>query len=210
MVEHADKKLVARLLKGDRRSFDAFFNSYFLRLYRFALVRLDHDHDLAEETAQEVLCQAISKMATYRGEASLYAWLCTFCRHEISKQWKASKRARGDTALREDDPEIQAALESLLSVTSYSPDAALYQSEVSRLVKVALDHLPALYSDALEGKYVHGLSVREIAQRIGKSSKAVESILTRAREAFRDSFRSLIHEEQRDPQGGQCLSSEIE
>jgi len=197
MVEHADKKLVARLLKGDRRSFDAFFNGYFLRLYRFALVRLDYDHDLAEETAQEVLCQAISKMATYRGEASLYAWMCTFCRHEISKQRKASKRARGDTALREDDPEIQAALESLLSATSYNPDVALYQAEVSRLVKVALDHLPALYADALESKYVHGMSVREIAKRIGRSSKAVESILSRAREAFRDSFRSLVHEEQR-------------
>jgi RNA polymerase sigma-70 factor (ECF subfamily) len=197
MAEHADKKLVARLLKGDRRSFDAFFNGYFLRLYRFALVRLDYDHDLAEETAQEVLCQAISKMATYRGEASLYAWMCTFCRHEISKQWKASRRARGDTALREDDPEIQAALESLLSAASYNPDVALYQSEVSRLVKVALDNVPALYADTLESKYVHGMSVREIAKRIGRSSKAVESILSRAREAFRDSFRTLIHEEQR-------------
>ena len=197
MVEHADKKLVARLLKGDRRSFDAFFNSYFLRMYRFALVRMDHDHDLAEETAQEVLCQAISKMATYRGEASLYAWMCTFCRHEISKQWKASKRALGDTALREDDPEIQAALESLLSATSYNPDVALYQTEISRLVKVALDNVPALYADALESKYVHGMSVREIAKRVGRSSKAVESILSRAREAFRDSFGTLIHEEQR-------------
>ena len=54
------------------------------------------------------------------------------------------------------------------------------------------------------------VSQAEIAQRIGKSSKAAESILTRAREAFRDSFRSLIHEEQRDLQGGQCLSSVIE
>ncbi len=210
MVEHADKELVARLLDGDRRSFDAFFHTYYLRLYRFALVRLDHDHDLAEETAQVVLCQAISKMATYRGEASLYAWLCTFCRHEISKQWKASKRARGNTALREDDPEIQAALESLLSATSYSPDIALYQTEVSRLVKVTLDNLPALYADTLESKYVHGLSVREIAKRIGKSSKATESILTRARNAFRDSFRSLIHEDHQDSQGGRCMSSVIE
>ncbi len=210
MVEHADRKLVERLLKGDRRAFDAFFNSYFHRLYRFALARLDYDHDLAEETAQVVLCQAISKMATYRGEASLYAWMCTFCRHEISKQWKARKRAQGDTGLSEDDPEIQAALESLLSVTSHDPDVALYQTEISRLVKVALDHLPALYADTLECKYVHGLSVREIARRIGKSNKAAESILTRAREAFRDSFRSLIHEQQTELQAGQCLSSVLE
>ena len=62
MKENADKKLAKRLLEGDRKSFDAFFNSYFPRLYRFALVRVDYDHDLADETAQVVLCQAISKI----------------------------------------------------------------------------------------------------------------------------------------------------
>lgn len=210
MQENADKKLVARLLKGDSRSFDAFFNGYFPRIYRFALVRLDHDHDLAEETAQIVLCQAISKMSTYRGEAPLFSWLCTFSRHEIWKQRKARGRAQGDTPLSEDDPEIRSALESLLSATSDDPDVAVYQAELSRLVNVALDHLPALYADSLESKYVHGHSVREIADRIGKSEKATESVLTRARAAFRDCFESLIHEERQDLEGGQRLSSVFE
>lgn len=207
MRVNADKKLAERLLDGDRKSFDAFFNGYFPRLYRFALVRLDNDHDLADETAQIVLCQAISKMATYRGEAPLFAWLCTFCRHEISKQWKARKRAQGDTPLSEDDPAVRAALESLLSTSSNDPDAALYQSEISRLVIVALDNLPGLYADTLESKYVHDLSVNEIGVRIGKSTKATESILTRARAAFRESFRSLVQDEL---PGGSWVTSIIE
>jgi len=144
MGEHADLKLVSRLLKGDQRAFDAFFASNYPRLYRFALARLDNDHDLADETAQNVLCQAISKMSTYRGEAALLAWLFTFCRHEISKQRKARKRAQGDTPLREDDPAIRSALESLLASTSDDPDTAVYQSEIARLVKVTLDYLPSL------------------------------------------------------------------
>lgn len=190
MQQKADKQLVLRLLDGDRRSFDAFFNNYYPRLYRFALLRLNYDRDLAEETAQVVLCQAISKMTTYRGEAPLFAWLCTFCRYEISKQRKAVSRAQGDTPLSEDDPSVRAAMESLLSVND--PDVLLYQAEISRLVKVALDHLPALYADTLEFKYVRELSVKDIGRRIGKSQKATESILTRARAAFRDCFRSLI------------------
>lgn len=194
MKANADKKLAKRLLDGDRVSFDVFFNSYFPRLYRFALVRLGYDHDLADETAQAVLCQALSKLSTYRGEAPLFAWLCTFCRYEISKQRKARARAQGDTPLTEDDPSVRAALESLLSVSSDDPDVAVYQEELSRLVKVALDHLPALYADSLESKYVHGLSVSEIGDRIGKSAKATESILTRARVAFRECFRSLIQD----------------
>ena len=184
MQQDIDKKLVVRLLDGDRQSFDAFFNSYYPRLYRFALMRLNYDRDLAEETAQVVLCQAISKMHTYRGEAPLFAWLCTFCRYELSKQRKAAARAQGDNLLCEDDPTVRAALESLLAVTGDDPDLRLYQEEISRLVKVALDYLPALYADTLEYKYVHDLSVRDIARRIGKSPKATESILTRARSSF--------------------------
>ena len=181
MGDHADLKLAARLIRGDQRAFDAFFASFFPRLYRFALVRLDNDHDLAEETAQSVLCQAISKLSTYRGEAALFSWLCTFCRHEISKQWKARKRSQGDTPLREDDPSVRAALESLLATTGDSPDAAVHQDEIARLVKVTLDHLPTVYADALEMKYIQELPVRDIAGRIGKSAKATESTLTRAR-----------------------------
>lgn len=197
MQHHADSKLASRLLKGDRASFELYFNSYFPRIYRFALVRLGHDHDLAEETAQVVLCQALSKMSTYRGEAPMFSWLCTFTRYEISRQVKARGRAQGDAELREDDPAVRAALESLLSTSSNDPDVAAYQQELGRLVQVTLDYLPSLYADALESKYVNGDPVRLIAARIGKSEKATESILTRARAAFRDAFETLVAEEQK-------------
>jgi RNA polymerase sigma-70 factor (ECF subfamily) len=199
MKQSADKKLAARLIKGDSRSFDVFFNSYFPRIYRFALSRLNNDHNLAEDTAQNVLCQALSKISTYRGEAPLFSWLCTFCRYEISKQLRARGCTPGNTALIDDNPAVRSALESLLSSSKDDPDVQAYQAELSGLVRVALDHLPALYADTLECKYVHGYSVRFIANRIGKSEKATESILTRARLAFRDCFVTLINHQQYDP-----------
>jgi RNA polymerase sigma-70 factor (ECF subfamily) len=194
MLEIADKQLAKRILEGDQTSFDVFFNTYYPRLFRFALSRLDDDRDLADETAQLVLCQAISKLKTYRGEAPLFTWLCTFCRHEVSKQRKARHRAQGDTPLTEDDPDVLAALNSLLAISSSDPDVAVYQSEVRRLVQVSMDHLPSLYADALEAKYVRDLTVEQIASLIGKSPKATESILTRARAAFRECFQTLAKE----------------
>lgn len=77
-------------------------------------------------------------------------------------------------------------------------------------MKVALDQLPALYADSLESKYVHGLSVQEIGARIGKSMKATESILTRARSAFRECFRTLIQAEKEWQSESQQLSSIFE
>jgi RNA polymerase sigma-70 factor (ECF subfamily) len=210
MQQYADKKLVERLLEGDGPSFDVFFNTYFPRIYRFALTRLDLDHNLAEDTAQIVLCQAISKMSTYRGEAPLFSWLCTFCRYEISKQRKTRGFGPYQAKLAEDSPAVQSALDSLLSATGDDPDVAAYQAELNQLVKVTLDQLPALYADTLECKYVHGHSVRDIASRIGKSEKATESILTRARNAFRECFATLIHEESKNQDEINRLSSVFE
>ena len=210
VTKNADLKLAKRLLKGDQASFDVFFKTYYPRLYRFALTRLDDDADLADETAQVVLCQALSKMATYRGEAALFTWLCTFCRYEISKQRKARARAQGDRPLVEDDPVIRSALDSLLSESASDPDVEVYAGELQRLVSVTLDHLPSLYADALESKYVHECSVREIAERIGKSEKATESVLTRAREAFRDSFTALVAEERALPDGTARVTAILE
>jgi len=112
VAEH-DRLLVKRLVRGDERAFEEFFDAYFPRLYRFALVRLDGDEDAAEEVAQATLCKVIGKLSTYRGEAALFTWLCTFCRHEISAFCKRSRRRPSRLELREEIPEIRAALESL-------------------------------------------------------------------------------------------------
>ena len=58
-------------------------------------------------------------------------------------------------------------------------------------ILTTLDYLPAPYGDVLEWKYLRDMSMEEIAGRLGRSPKAVESLLTRARDAFRDSFATL-------------------
>ena len=88
-------------------------------------------------------------------------------------------------------PEVLGALDSLWSVVGDGPEDSLCRKEVTRLVQVALDRLPPRYASALEWKYLEGLSVREIAEKLEVSAKAAESVLTRARIAFRDAFVSL-------------------
>jgi len=179
------------LLAGDERAFDEFFEGSFPGLFRFALPRVEGNEDAAEEVAQATLCKAISKIATFRGEASLFTWLCAFCRHEISAYHRARGRTAGEIDLIEEHPGVRAALESL-GVASEGPDRVLARREISRLVQVVLDRLPAHYGNALELKYIEDRSVREIAERLGLSPKAAESLLTRAREAFRDGFAELM------------------
>ena len=56
---------------------------------------------------------------------------------------------------------------------------------------MTIDYLPDRYGDALEWKYIQELSVHEIAAAIEVSPKAAESLLSRAREAFRDAFAAV-------------------
>ena len=74
-----DMDLARRLRAGEESAFDAFFAEYFPRVYRFARTRLGGDEDAAEEVAQTTLIKALAKVGTYRGEAALFTWLCTFC-----------------------------------------------------------------------------------------------------------------------------------
>ena len=186
-----DRGLVRRMLSGDERAFDELFDGHFPGLYRFALTRLNHDEDAAEDVAQATLCKAITKLSTYRGEAALFTWLCTFCRHEISAWYRKNRMKVQPVDLIEEDPEVRAALESSAG-TFEGPATAFDRAEAGRLVQVALDQLPPHYGHALEWKYLEGLSVKEIASRLELSPKAAESLLTRAREAFRDGFSTLI------------------
>ena len=69
---HIDVALTRQILGGDERAFRQLFDSFFPRLYRFALVRLRGDHDSANEVVQLTFCKAIERLDSYRGEAALY------------------------------------------------------------------------------------------------------------------------------------------
>jgi RNA polymerase sigma-70 factor (ECF subfamily) len=188
--EHDDARLVRRLLDRDEAAFEEFFEAMYPALYRFALARLDGRREAAEDVAQTTLYRAIGKLKTYRGEASLLTWLCTFCRHEIFAYTKAHRHVTKVVPI-DDAPEIRAALESLHAVESTDPHVALDRQQQASLVQRVLDQLPTHYGSVLEWKYIEELPVQEIAERLGIRLPAAESLLARARRAFREALLSV-------------------
>lgn len=186
-----DRALVSRMRRGDDRAFDEYFERYFQSVYRFALSRLGGDTELAKEIAQATICTGIEKLDGYRGEASLFTWLCAICRHEITGHFRKLGRRPIEVELPEEGTIGRAALESLVAVRE-DPEQVALRNEIGRLVHVTVDHLPPHYQNALTWKYVEGLSVDEIAARLELSTKAAESVLTRARASFRDAYASLV------------------
>lgn len=190
MADEDDRALVRRLLRGDEAAFDLFVGEYYPRLYRFALPRVGSSPEVAQDVVQTTFEKVIPRLGSYRGEAALFTWMCSFCRFQIAAHFRQLGRGAPEVRLAEDAPEVRAALESLAALDD-GPAELLEREELSRLVRVVLDQLPIRYGNALDWKYIQGLSVREIATRLGTSPKAAESLLTRARQAFRDGFSAV-------------------
>jgi RNA polymerase sigma-70 factor (ECF subfamily) len=185
-LEPGDRALAERMLAGDEEAFEEFFEGHFPGLYRFALRRL-RDPELTRDVVQSAICKAIANLRSYRGEATLAAWLFTICRYEINAHFRRRKRRPSAVELVEEEPSVRAALDSLPAAFP-GPEEALDDKEVAELVHATLDRLPPRYGQVLEWKYLDGVPVKEIAGRLQLGAKAAESLLTRARKAFRDGF----------------------
>jgi RNA polymerase sigma-70 factor (ECF subfamily) len=188
---HVDKALAKRIMAGDEKAFRETFDRFFPRLYRFALVRLDHDRQATTEVVQQTFCKAIEKLSSYRGEASLYAWFHRICHNTLVDHCRRRNIRSSKVVLFEDARDPRELLEALSAPASEQPESRASYRDLGRLVQTTLDHLPDRYGDALELKYVEGLSVKEIAVHMDIGPKAVESLLTRARVAFREAFLAL-------------------
>jgi len=185
-----DRALAARVAASDKTAFDQFFREYFPRLFRFTLLRVNNNPDLAEEIVQRTMCIVVRKMGTYRGEALMFTWLCQICRNEMHAVLKQRHVEINDGIPIEDHPDVQAALESI-SGNDHRPETEQRRAEIARFVRMTLEYLPTNYATALEMKYIQGNSVAEIGDVLGVGPKAAESVLSRARAAFKEGFRSM-------------------
>ena len=120
-VVHSDRAIANRLLKGDEAAFRELFDSFFPKLYRFALARLDGNQDEAKEVVQQTFCKAFERLDSYRGEASLYGWMCQICRNNIIDLGRRRQREFQQVALLEEDGTIQSILETLSAPASEQP-----------------------------------------------------------------------------------------
>lgn len=187
-----DAALIAAMLAGDEAAFRVFFETYFPRVYRFALPRVGNDAEACKEVVQSTLVKAMRALGNFRGEAALFSWLCQICRRQIADYLRAHKRHHQNVVLIDDTPGLREALESIAAPASDEPLQGYGTAETRRLVQSVLDRLPARYGDVLEWKYIEGRSVEEIGALLGVGQAAAQSLLARARVAFREALETVF------------------
>jgi RNA polymerase sigma-70 factor (ECF subfamily) len=184
-----ERELMDRMQAGEESAFDVFAERYISGLYRFALRRLAGDRELVSDVVQSTVCKVIEKLGSYRAEAPLFTWLCAVCKNEIAAHFRRLERRPREVGLEEEHAQVDAA--SALSPPPAGIEERLDLLERRERVHIALDRVPPAYARAVEWRYLEGVPVTEIARRLGTSYKAAESLLSRARNAFRLSYESL-------------------
>jgi RNA polymerase sigma-70 factor (ECF subfamily) len=171
-----DAQLISAVLRKDRKATAEFVARCSDWLYPFVWRRLSPCTDMLEDLMQEILISAWQNLSSFRGEAGLRAWILGIARHKVDDYYR---RRIDETELNEDDvtasePELKIQIEEHL-------DAAADRERVQRV----LARLPEAYGLALIWRYRDAKSLREMADLTGKTEKAIERLLARARETFK-------------------------
>jgi RNA polymerase sigma-70 factor (ECF subfamily) len=185
-----DTAVARRIAGGDVAAWGAFFDRCAPWAYRFAYHHLAGNHADAEDLCSDIMMAAARSIGRYDGKrGTLDVWLLGLARHRLAR---FCRRRRVEMPL---VPDVaKAGVQAANPVPDHAADATLHRAVVNR----ALASLPQRQAAVLIGKYVTGHTVEELAAQMGSTPKAIESLLSRARAAFRCAFSALL----KDGSGG--------
>ena len=85
-----DGELVSHILAGSHEHFDLLYESYFPRVYRFALKRL-RDPAEAEDVTQEVFFTVFRALASFEGKSTLLVWIFGITRNTVNRRFRGNR-----------------------------------------------------------------------------------------------------------------------
>ena len=83
----SDEELVEEILGGSVEAFSLLYETYFPRVYRFAVKRL-RDTGEAEDVTQEVFLTVFNVLASFRGQSSLLVWIFGITRNTVNRRFR--------------------------------------------------------------------------------------------------------------------------
>ncbi len=175
-----EKQLVKQILNEDKKAVEKFYKEFQGPLFSFIAKRVKNNRD-AEDITQETLISALNSLPNFNFNSSLFSWICAIAKHEIADFYRKRKLK---TILFSKMPFLQNWADEALG-----PQGEYLKDELKEEIKYVLENLTEGYSKILRLKYIEGMTMKKIAQKLSITAKAVEMRLYRARKKFKKAWR---------------------
>jgi RNA polymerase sigma-70 factor (ECF subfamily) len=175
-----DSALRRAVLAGDESAWRAWYDECFDALFAYVLWRCVGLRDVADEVVQETWLTAVRRVRRFDPAAGPFiGWLRGIAANLLRNRFRAVRRR---------DALAPVACAYFAGSGARPADAGAMRRERAARVAAALAELSDRHEAVLRAKYLEGRAVADIAAEWHESLKAVESLLTRAREAFRAAY----------------------
>jgi RNA polymerase sigma-70 factor (ECF subfamily) len=170
--------------EADKREF--FIEQYkqnFDYVYSYIYTRTAGNSQLTEDIVQDTFVAAWQALDTFKNVSSFRTWLCSIAKNKLREHYR--KAINKEKHISNDSCDLTE------HKSSFDLEQAELDKETRLFVLKALNEINPLYRYVLILKYIDGLSVKEIAKVLSKTSKAVDGVLQRARVAFEKAYKKV-------------------
>lgn len=175
-----DRCLAAAVLRKDRKATAEFVGTYADTVYAYVRRRLLPRTDDVDDVVQNVFLAALESLAGFRGTSSLRSWILGVARHKVEDHYRERLRDAKLTPLDDQSDDAPALMPQ--------HDQHLDRARLEDRIRQVLAGLPEAYRIALLWRYWEKRSAREMAVQTGRTEKAIERLLARAREQFQQGW----------------------
>jgi RNA polymerase sigma-70 factor (ECF subfamily) len=182
-----DRDLVCRAQAGDKSAFDELYACYFSRLEKYCFRRLADPFE-AQDVAQESFLRAWRALPQFAGDRRFYPWLSVIASNLCTDVLRR-KRRFGPVPVAEP-------WERDVATGSATEDSVVASVEIDLAAK-AFSQLSDRHKRVLDFREGSGMSYQEIADKEGIRITTVETLIWRARKAFKREYSALVDSDER-------------
>jgi RNA polymerase sigma-70 factor (ECF subfamily) len=180
-VDPSEADLLAKARRGNLFAFEEIVKRYQRRVYGAAL-RIVRRHEVADDVAQEAFIRAHQALHTFDLARPFGPWICRIAAN-LAINHVRSRQAREEPLPEEHHETPSTAADAL---------GHLLDGEAHRMLRDALEGLPAEQRAVFTLRVFEDLSYREIADALDINVGTVMSRLSRARERLRGQLASYL------------------
>lgn len=169
-----ESKVIEHLKNGDEFIYKYVYDKY-VRIVFNVCYKMSGSKEEAEDASQEVFIKVFNSIDSFRADSKLSTWIYRIAANvcmNFQRRKKIVKFLSFNFWEEEKD----------LPVENYTPFNSLEKLEIQNIVQNALNRLPAKQKTALILSRYEEKSYKEIAEIMGTSLPAVESLIFRAKE----------------------------